>query len=88
MEIDVAKAASAALALPKLDREEKVLDLRLRLKGRAAIDLADYQRAYEAAHGESIETELLAQHIIATFLERDKAFQSARKTTAPGSMTR
>lgn len=70
------------LALPKLDREEKVTDLRLRLKGKAAIDLADYQRAYEADHGEAIETELLAQHIIATFLERDKVFQARRKTSA------
>ena len=67
------------IALPKLDREVKTLALRLRLKGRAAIDLADYQAAYEAEHGETIETELLAQHIIATFLERDKAFQSRRK---------
>lgn len=75
--------APTALALPKLDREEKVLDLRLRLKGRAAADLADYQAAYEDDHGEKIETELLAQHIIATFLERDKAFQARRKSGGP-----
>jgi hypothetical protein len=76
----MAKAPTAALALPKIDREEKTLDLRLRLKGKAAIDLADYQRAYEADHGDTIEIELLAQHIIATFLERDKSFQARRKT--------
>lgn len=75
----MAKAPST-LALPKLDREEKTLDLRLRLKGRAAVDLTDYQQAYEADHGETIDTELLAQHIIATFLERDKAFQARRKS--------
>ena len=79
---------TAAIALPKLDREEKTLDLRLRLKGRAAVDLADYQAAYEADHGETIETELLAQHIIATFLERDKAFQSRRKTGAASEATK
>ena len=72
--------APTALALPKLDREEKTLDLRLRLKGRAAVDLTEYQKAYEADHGETIETELLAQHIIATFLERDKAFQARLKS--------
>lgn len=76
----MAKPPTVALALPRLDREEKTLDVRLRLKGRAAVDLADYQRAYETDHGESIETELLAQHIIATFLERDKAFQARRKS--------
>lgn len=75
--------APTALALPKLDREEKVLDLKLRLKGRAAVDLAEYQKAYETDHGEKIETDLLAQHIIATFLERDKAFQARLKTAAP-----
>lgn len=69
----------STLALPKLDKEERTLDLRLRLKGRAALDLLDYQKAYEDDHGEAIEPELLAQHIIATFLERDRAFQGRRK---------
>lgn len=67
------------LAIPKLDKEEKSLDLRLRLRGRAALDLIDYGKAYEATHGEPIDPELLAQHIIATFLERDRAFQTRRK---------
>ena len=74
--------APTTLALPKLEREEKTLDLRLRLKGKAAIDLLDYQRLYEADHGESLETEILAQHILATFLERDRAFQARRKSAA------
>ena len=69
----------SSLALPKFDKEEKSLDLRLRLKGRSALDLLEYQQAYEADHGESIDTDLLAQHIIATFLERDRAFQARRK---------
>ena len=69
----------SSLALPKFDREEKSLDLRLRLKGRSALDLLEYQKAYETDHGESIDTDLLAQHIIATFLERDRAFQARRK---------
>ena len=70
----------ANLALPKFEREERTLDLRLRLKGRPALDLAEYQKAYEAEHGEPIDTELLAQHIIATFLERDRGFQLRRKS--------
>ena len=72
--------STSSLALPKFDKEEKALDLRLRLKGRAALDLLDYQKAYEADHGEPIDPEILAQHILATFLERDKGFQARRKT--------
>lgn len=73
-----------ALALPKFDKEERALDLRLRLKGRAALDLLEYQQAYEAAHGEPIDPEVLAQHIIATFLERDRVFQARRKSGLGG----
>lgn len=72
--------APQGLALPRPDKEEKSLDLRLRLKGRAAQDLIDYGMAYEADHGEAIDPELLAQHIIATFLGRDRAFQARRKS--------
>lgn len=70
----------ATIALPKFEKEEKSLDLRLRLKGRAATDLVDYQQAYEKDHGEAIDPELLALHIIATFLERDKGFQIRKKS--------
>lgn len=74
---------SATLALPKLEREEKTLDLKLRLKGRAASDLIDYQKIYEADHSDPIDPETLAQHIIATFLERDRSFQVRRKAAHP-----
>ena len=80
--------APTTLALPKLDREEKTLDLRLRLKGKAAVDLLDYQKLYEADHGESLETELLIQHILATFLDRDKAFQARRKAVPAGESSK
>ena len=50
------------LALPKIDLEEKSLEVRLRLKGKAAVDLADYQRAYQALNGGPIEAEPLSNH--------------------------
>lgn len=75
------RPSPSSLALPKFEKEEKALDLRLRLKGRAALDLLEYQRAYEADHGEPIDPDMLAQHIIATFLERDRGFQVRRKTS-------
>ena len=49
----MAKAQTNTLALARIDTEEKLLDVRLRLKGKAAVDLADYQRAYAATTGES-----------------------------------
>ena len=73
------KSLDPSLALPKFDREEKTLDVRLRLKGKPALDLIDYQRIYAAKYGEALETELLAQHILTTFLDGDKVFQTLRK---------
>ena len=54
------------------------------LKGKAAVDLIEYQRAYQALNGAAIEAEPLVAHILATFIEADRGFQSWRKT-APSS---
>ncbi|MEW5688174.1 MAG: DUF2274 domain-containing protein [Pseudomonadota bacterium] len=75
----MAREPKTTLALPKLDTEEKLLDIRLRLKGKAAVDLADYQRAYTAENG-PIEPELLVAHILATFIEGDRGFQAWRRS--------
>lgn len=53
--------------------------MRLRLKGKAAVDLMDYQRAYQALNGGAIEAEPLVASILAAFIENDKGFQSWRK---------
>ncbi len=68
----------APLALAKIDLEEKSLEVRLRLKGKAAVDLMDYRRAYQALNG-PIEAEPLVQSILGAFIEADKGFQSWRK---------
>ena len=70
---------SHALALPKIDLEEKTLEVRLRLKGKAAMDLLDYQRAYQALNGSTVEAEPLVQSILAAFLDGDRGFQAWRK---------
>ena len=77
-EPSVAKA-SVPLALPKIDLEEKTLEVKLRLKGAAAVDLLDYQRAYQALNGEPIEPEPLVASILAAFIASDKGFSSWRK---------
>jgi hypothetical protein len=83
MEADMAKAATPTLALPRIDLDEKLLDVRLRLKGKAAVDLADYQRAYAATNGHPVEPEPLIQHILAAFIEADRGFQAWRKANPP-----
>ena len=75
----MSKPASPALALGRVDLEEKSLEVRLRLKGKAAIDLADYQRAYKNLNGEAIEAEPLVQSILGVFIEADKGFQAWRR---------
>ena len=64
----------------------KLLDLRLRLKGKAAVELADYQRAYAATTGEPVEAEALVLHILTAFIDADRGFQAWRKANpAPES---
>ncbi|ODT84948.1 DUF2274 domain-containing protein [Phenylobacterium sp. SCN 70-31] len=74
----MAREAKTSLALPKIDTEEKMVDLRLKLKGKAAVDLAEYQAAYAEENG-AIELDILAAHILATFIEGDKGFQAWRR---------
>jgi len=81
------RSPAPALALAKIDLEERSVEVRLRLKGKAAVDLLDYQSAYQALNGETIEAEPLVAHILATFIEADRGFQSWRKT-APGTAAR
>lgn len=75
------KSPAPALALAKIDLEEKSVEVRLRLKGKAAVDLMEYQRAYRALNGEAIEAEPLVAHILATFIEADRGFQTWRKAS-------
>lgn len=76
----MAKSPATPIALPKLDLEEKTLEVRLRLKGKAAVDVADYQRAYRAAHDQAIEAEPLILSILQAHIDGDKGFQTWRRT--------
>jgi hypothetical protein len=69
----------APLALPKIELEEKSLEVKFRLKGRAAVDLLDYRRAHEALNGQAVDIEVLAPSMLARFIETDKGFQAWRK---------
>jgi hypothetical protein len=70
------------LALPEIDLEEKVVEVKVRLKGPAAVELADYQRAYKALKGKPVELEPMVAGMLHTFIEADRGFQAWRKADA------
>ena len=73
------------LSLAKIDLEAKVTDLRLRLRGKLAIDLVDYQRAYAQSNAQDIALEQLVPHMLAAFIDADKGFQAWRKAQPAAS---
>lgn len=79
----MAKSPTQPVALPKFDLEEKTLEVKLRLKGKAAIDVADYQRAYQAAHGQTVDAEPLLLNIVQAHIDADRGFQAWRKANPP-----
>ena len=83
-EPDLARAStSAPLALAKIDLEERSLELKLRLKGKSAVDLLDYKRAHQALNDQELDLEVLVQSMLARFMETDKGFQAWRKAQPP-----
>jgi hypothetical protein len=78
----MARQPSTTLALTRIETEEKATDLKLRLKGKLAVDLADYLRAYVETNGQSVDLDQLVPHMLATFIEADRGFQTWRKSAA------
>jgi len=60
-----------------------VTDLRLKLRGKLAVDLADYQRAFAQSNAQQIELDQLVPHILSSFIEADRGFQAWRKANPP-----
>jgi hypothetical protein len=75
----MAKPPAPPVGLGKIEREEKTVEVRLRFKGRAAADLLDFQRAYQARHSEAVDPGPLVQHIVQTHIDADEGFQSWRR---------
>jgi len=61
--IVMARLQTTTQALTKIELEAKTTDLKLRLKGKIAVDLADYARAYGEAHGR-VELEMIVAHML------------------------
>ncbi len=79
----MARTPMTTLALPRIELEEKTTDLKLRLKGRIAVGLADYLRAYGEANG-AIDLDLLVPHMLGAFMDADRGFQAWRRAASGG----
>ncbi len=78
----MSRPSNTTLAVARIETEEKTTDLKLRLKGKLAVDLADYLRAYVETNGQPVELDQLVPHMLATFMEADRGFQAWRKSAA------
>ena len=67
--------------LPKTELAKLAIALPLAVKA----DLDRYAEAYAAAYGELVDAAALVPHMLAAFMERDRAFRRARQETKPTS---
>ncbi len=74
------------LRLGPLPRSE-VVRLTVVLPASVKADLDRYSELYGAAYGEAIDPAALVPHMLAAFMERDRAFRRARQVarSEPGS---
>jgi len=72
------------LRLGPLPRSE-VVRLTVALPTSVKADLDRYAELFGAAYGNAVDAALLVPHMLAAFMERDRAFRKARQT--PGSST-
>jgi hypothetical protein len=74
-----ARAPKPAVAISRIGAEPAPLEIKVRLTGDLAQAFKDYQRAYQARHGEPVEAGLLTAQMIAAFIEADRGFLAWRK---------
>jgi hypothetical protein len=74
-----ARAPKPSVAISRIGAEPAPLEIKVRLSGELASAFKDYQRAYQARHGEAVEAGALAAEMIAAFIEADRGFAAWRK---------
>jgi len=72
------------LRLGPLPRSE-VVRLTVVLPASVKGDLDRYAELYGAAYGEAVDAAALAPHMLAAFMERDRAFRKARQAAGSGT---
>lgn len=75
---------TSKLRLGPLPKTE-IVRLTIALPARVKTDLDRYAELYGAAYGEAVDAVTLAPHMLAAFMERDRAFRSARQSSARDS---
>ena len=75
---------SGKLRLGPLPRTELVR-LNVSLPAMVKADLDRYAELYGAAYGEAIDAAALVPHMLAAFMERDRAFQKRRQVASPAT---
>ncbi len=73
---------TAKLRLGPLPRTELVR-LNVSLSAAVKADLDRYAELYGAAYGEVVEPAALVPHMLAAFMERDRAFRKRRQVASP-----
>jgi len=73
------RSSLAPVSLPRIGGDEASIDIRLKIKGKAAADLADYRQAYIAGHDQEVDLETLVAHMLAAFIDADRGFKVWRK---------
>lgn len=68
---------SDKLRLGPLPKTE-VMRLTIALPAKVKADLDRYAELYASAYGEPVDAAALAPHMLAAFMERDRAFRRAR----------
>lgn len=71
------------LRLGPLPRSE-VVRLTVTLPASVKADLDCYADLYAAAYGEPVDAAALVPHVLATFMERDRAFRRSAQTATSG----
>ena len=73
---------TAKLRLGPLPRTELVR-LNVSLPAAVKADLDRYAELYGAAYGEAVDASTLVPHMLAAFMERDRAFRKRRQVASP-----
>ncbi len=73
---------SGKLRLGPLPRTELVR-LTVALPAAVKTDLDRYAELYGAAYGEAVDAAALVPHMLAAFMERDRAFRKRRQVASP-----
>ncbi len=77
---NAARAAKPAVALGRIGGSTPPVELKIRLTGDTASAFADYQRAYQHAHGEAPDKDALAAQMLTAFIESDRGFAAWRRS--------